>query len=439
ADGVLLAAAPLLAATLTRDPLLVAALIIAQRLPWLLFTLPSGVIVDRLDRRHVMLAANGLRGIALALLAILVAFGSGGLIALYAVAFLVGIAETLADNAAIAILPPLVDDVDLERANGRIFATQSAANELVGPPVGAALFAAAPAVAFAAAAAGFTLAAGLLSRIRGSFRAEPESAAEPGVAGDPPKRALLAEMREGLRWFMGSRLFRLVAGMAAAVNFCSASALGILVLVAQERLGVNATGYGLLLAVGAVGGIAGGFVAGPLVDRIGPGIALFVSNLLPAIGYAGLAVTHSPYLAGVMLALFSAGGMVANVVVITLRQGAVPAHLLGRVTSAYRMVVLGALPLGALVGGVVAWEIGLTAPLWTAAGIMGVMAVGLLPILTNRAFIGARTAQVRSEVDQTCRDRARRWSRNRRRCLISGSPLAGIAVRSSVVALLTGD
>ena len=116
ADGVLIAAAPLLAATLTRDPLLVAALIIAQRLPWLLFTLPSGVIVDRLDRRHVMIAANGLRGIAVALLAVYVAVGSGGLLVLYAVAFLVGIAETLADNAAIAILPPLVDDTDLRCA-----------------------------------------------------------------------------------------------------------------------------------------------------------------------------------------------------------------------------------------------------------------------------------------------------------------------------------
>jgi MFS family permease len=394
---VLLAAAPLLAATLTRDPLLVAVLIIAQRLPWLLFTLPSGVIVDRLDRRHVMIVANGMRGIALALLAVIVAVGSGGLLALYAVAFLVGIAETLADNAAIAILPPLIDDADLERANGRIFATQSAANELVGPPVGAALFAAAPAAAFAAAAAGFTLAAGLLGRIHGRFRADRESAPERAAEGEPPRWTLLAEMREGVRWFVGSRLFLLVAGMAAVVNFCSAAALGILVLVAQERLGVDATGYGLLLAAGAVGGIAGGFVAGPLVERIGPGIALFVSNLLPAIGYAGMALTRSPYLAGAMLALFSAGGMVANVVVITLRQAAVPAHLLGRVTSAYRMVVLGALPLGALVGGIVAREIGLTAPLWTAAAIMGAMAVGLLPILTNRALINARTAQLRSE------------------------------------------
>jgi MFS family permease len=401
ADGVLIAAAPLLAATLTRDPLLVAALIIAQRLPWLLFTLPSGVIVDRLDRRHVMIAANGLRGAAVALLAVYVAVGSGGLLVLYAVAFLVGIAETLADNAAIAILPPLVDDGDLERANGRIFATQSAANELVGPPVGAALFAATPAAAFAAAAAGFMLAAGLLGRIHGRFRADRESPDGPGVENEPPKRTLLAELREGLRWFIGSRLFRLVAGMAAVVNFCSAAALGILVLVAQERLGVNATGYGLLLAVGAVGGIAGGFVAGPLVNRVGPGTALFISNLLPAIGYAGMALTRSPYVAATMLALFSAGGMVANVVVITLRQAAVPAHLLGRVTSAYRMVVMGALPLGALVGGAVARESGLTAPLWTAAAIMGAMAVGLLPILTNRALTEARSVQPRPA--------ARRW------------------------------
>jgi predicted MFS family arabinose efflux permease len=134
-----------------------------------------------------------------------------------------------------------------------------------------------------------------------------------------------------------------------------------------------------------------------LVNRVGPGIALFISNLLPAIGYAGMALTRSPYVAGAMLALFSAGVTVANVVVITLRQAAVPAHLLGRVTSAYRMVVMGALPLGALVGGIVAREIGLTAPLWTAAAIMGVMAVGLLPILTNRALIDARSIQPRSE------------------------------------------
>jgi MFS family permease len=208
---VLLAAAPLLAATLTRDPLLVAVLIIAQRLPWLLFTLPSGVIVDRLDRRHVMIVANGMRGIALALLAVIVAVGSGGLLALYAVAFLVGIAETLADNAAIAILPPLIDDADLERANGRIFATQSAANELVGPPVGAALFAAAPAAAFAAAAAGFTLAAGC-------------SVGSMGASAPTGSRRLSApqkaSLRDGRCW---RRCAKACAGSSAAG--CSSSSL----------------------------------------------------------------------------------------------------------------------------------------------------------------------------------------------------------------------
>ena len=141
ADGVLLAAAPLLAATLTRDPLLVSGLTVAQYLPWFLFTLASGAIVDRYDRRRLLILGNAARAGAIAALAVAVATDLRHLALLYLAVFVLGIAETIVDNAALVVLPRLVERQLLERANGRIFATQSVINTFVGPPLGSALFA----------------------------------------------------------------------------------------------------------------------------------------------------------------------------------------------------------------------------------------------------------------------------------------------------------
>ncbi|HSK91178.1 MAG TPA: MFS transporter [Euzebyales bacterium] len=382
ADGVMVAAGPLLAASITRDPLLVSGLVVAQRLPWFLLSLPSGAIVDRYDRRRVMIAANLLRACVLGLLASTLVVGIENLVVLYAAMFAMGVSETFVDNAALAVLPAVVAREDIEAANGRIFATQSVMNELGGPPLGSWLFTLAVAAPFGGAAVAFAAAALLLTGMRGTY-----SATTGNVAG---RRSMVSEMREGFRWFWSNRIIRIVAMMAGVVNFFSAATMGVLVLVAQERLGVGDAGYGVMLGFAAVGGILGGWLAGSVAKRIGWGPAIFVSNVLPAISHAGIALTGSVVVATCVLALASFAGMVGNVVVVSLRQIAIPDHMLGRVTSVYRMFGLGALPLGAAFGGATANAFGLTAPFWIAAACLGAMAFALLPVLTTQAISRAR-------------------------------------------------
>ena len=378
ADGVIIAAAPLLAASLTRDPLLVSGIVVAQQLPWVVFTLFAGFIVDRADRRKLLVGANVMRALALGLLVVCLVTSTENIALLYLVLFGLGLAETIIDNAALAVLPGILDRELLERANGRIFATQSVLNELVGPPLGGALFAVSAVLTFASGSVAFAVAAAVLALLpRSKGKPHPPSTALPGMWGS---------IAEGLQWFWANKLIRTVAIMAGVVNLFGAATLGVLVLVATSDFGLDAGGYGLLLTGGAVGGIIAGLVADRLIQRFGSGVVIVMSNLLPAIGYLVLALTYSAVIAGLALALVSFAGTVGNVVVVTLRQASVPDHLLGRVASAYRLVALGALPLGGILGGLIATAFGLRAPFYLGAGCLAVLAVVLAPILTTKAI-----------------------------------------------------
>lgn len=376
ADGVLAAAAPLLAASLTRDPVLVAGAFVAQKLPWFVFTLFSGVLVDRLPHRTLLSVANGLRAAALIGLTVALVLGAANLPLLYAVMFLLGTAETVIDTAAVAVLPSIVARDRLEDANGRIYSTQSVMNELAGPAVGAALFAVTAVAAFALGSAAFA-AAGLL------FLLLPRPA--PAPRSEEPRR-ILADIGEGLRWFVRDRIIVTAAVMAAVSNLFSSAMVAVLVLYATERLGLGPAAYGLLLSAGAVGGVGAGLVSGRVVRRFGAGRVIIVSNVVPAAAYALLAATSDPLVAGVALALQAGAVTWGNVVVISLRQAAVPEPLIGRVTSAYRLLALGAVPLGGWVGGLLVAAYGVTAPFVVGAGALVLLTLVVAPVLTDRTI-----------------------------------------------------
>ena len=189
-DGIDAAALPLLAATLTRDPRLVAGMAVAFTLPWLLFALPAGAIVDRLDRRKVMYRVNVVRAALVAVIALSVVTDTASIWLLYVLAFSLGSCETLFDNAAQSIMPSIVATPQLERANGRLYAGEVVTNVFVGPPIGGILFAVAASVPFWLDSASFLVAALLVATIAGSFR--PAGAK---VAGE--KRSLRVRHRRG--------------------------------------------------------------------------------------------------------------------------------------------------------------------------------------------------------------------------------------------------
>jgi MFS family permease len=388
-DGMLLAAAPLLAHQLTSNSVLVATVTVAATLPWLLVALVSGAVVDRVDRRVLRAVIDALRAAALGVFALAVAVDVDALWMLYAVVLVVGIGETVADTAAQAMLPMIVPPRRLRAANSQMEATTLVADRMVGPVLGGVAFVTAAALPFAADAASFAVAAILVGSLRGRFRAR-----RPAVAPEPPPHGarLRGEIGEGVRALFGEPLLRSMTQVIAVWNLLDAMMTAVLVLLAAERLGLRGAGYGALLASLAVGGLLGTLTAVPVIRRFGDGTALLASVLLSVGVAAALALTTSPVIAGGALALAGWLGVTWNVTAASLRQELVAEHLLGRVTAGYRLFALGALPVGALLGGIAA-QVDVQAPYAVAA--VGSLAtfVFAIPRLSNAAVERARATR----------------------------------------------
>ncbi len=348
-DGVSLLAYPWLATLLTRDPLLISLTVMAGRLPWFLFSLPAGVLTDRLDRQRTMVRADLIRmGLALAVLALVMAcpalpLPAGGavwpVLTLSALVFLLGTAEVLRDNAAQTLMPAVVAPGDLERANGRMWSAEQVMNQFAGPPLAGMLIALSVALPFGFDAATFGLAAILVAGMR----------LPPFVPG--PRLSFATELRQGIRWLMGDVLIRRLALVLGLTNMVFAAAQTMLALYAQERLGLGAFGYGLLLTAGAAGGVLAGLAGPAVVARLGQTRTVHLAMAIFGAGYLlmGLVPTSAAVATGLFCDAF--GGVLWNVVTVSYRQRTIPPALLGRVNAAYRFVGWGMIPFGALLGG----------------------------------------------------------------------------------------
>lgn len=364
-DGIGRVAFPLLAAGLTRDPLLIAGVAVMAQLPWLLFALPAGAIVDRADRRLAMIAAGTVRAAIIVVFTVLVARDSAGILLLYVAALLVGTAETVYDTAANTLLPSIVARDSLDTANGRLEGVQVISQQFVGPPVGGALFASAVAAPFVASSIFLTAGALAVSLIRGRFRA----------VSTAPRSALWREIREGVSWLAREPDLRVVAIVVAVIGLVSAGATAVLVLYALEVVNVGSRGFGVIVAVGAVGGVCGGLGAAVLTRRLGRARAMTLALATAGAALTGMALVSNAVAAAALLALGS-GAMVAwNVVTTTLRQSLTPDHLLGRVLAAYRVLAWGSMALGAALGGLVARTAGLRVPFLLAGVVLLVLAI----------------------------------------------------------------
>lgn len=368
-DGVAPIAAPLLAATLTDDPALVAGVALAQRLPWLLFPLLSGALADRLDRRRAMIAVATGRAALIGSLGVAVLFDLAGIAVLYTVFFLLSTGETLFDTAAATVVPAVVPREQLPRANARLAGTLTVTNQFVGPPLGGLLFAAAAALPFLLGVGGLAAAAALLLTLRGSFRAAPPTTG--------PRTGLRHAIAEGVRWLWRHRLLRTIALTLALLNVALVAQVSIMVLFARERLDVGPAGYGVLIATDGLGGVFGSFAAGRIIARLGASTVLRLAVVIEAAAPAALALTGSSYLAGAVLTAFGCHAIVWGALLTSLRQELTPARLRGRVESVYRLIEHGGAAPGALLGGLLAAHAGITAPFWLGA----ITGVALLPLV----------------------------------------------------------
>jgi len=366
----------------TRDPVLVAGVAAAQQLPWLLFSLPGGALVDRLDRRHVMWISDAVRCAAIGFLGGAVLLDLASLPILYAAFFVLGAATVPFSAASTSILPSVVTREGLAGANGRLFGAQVVAGQMVGPPLGGLLFASSTSLPFLVDAGSFVAASALVLAMDGTFRAT-------GLQ-EAPRTTLRAEISEGFAWLWGHRLLRTLAMALGVMNLTSAATIAVLVLFAGGRLGLGSVGYGLLLSSLAVGGVLGALCAGRVVGWLGAGTTMRGGLLVEASTSAVIALSHNTYVVGTMLALFGFHAIVWNVVTISLRQELVPDGLLGRVNSSYRLLGMGGAAVGALLGGLLAKGFGLTAPFWFAAASVAVMTIVSWRTLGNGTVTAAR-------------------------------------------------
>lgn len=343
------AALPLLAASLTRDPVAVSAVGSLAFLPWLLFALVAGTLVDRVNRRTAMAAANVVRATLLGLLALAVTTGNGSLPLLFAVAFLLGCAETVYDSAARAILPAVVPRASLERGNSLLTTAESVGNIFLGAPVGAWLFAVAASLPLWGNAGAYLLAALLAMTVVGHF------------AVQAPQRSVRQDMAEGLRWLAGHRLLRRLAVVSGLAAMVYSLPQGVLVLFALENLGLSERQYGLALAAVGIGAVGGAALSPGFTRLVGRTNAMGVNQVVGGVAVLLMAVWQHPVGAPLLYAVSAGATSMFNVQIMSTRQALIPGRLFGRVQGAYRTVLWGGIPVGTLAGGALGAWLGLPA------------------------------------------------------------------------------
>jgi MFS family permease len=377
ADGVFKLALPLLATQLTDSPGLVAGVAFAVRLPWLLFALFAGVIADRVDRRGTMIAANFTRVAVLGVLVISILINVITLPLIYAVALLLGIAETLADTASASILPSIVPVEKLELANARLVGAITVTNEFAGPPLGGALAAISLGLAFATSSGLYLVAAVALLLMAGSYK--------PVVTTRAP---LVSELMSGITYVWRNALLRTLTIIVAVMNigWSAWAAIMVLYVVAPGPGGLTEFEYGIMLTSIGIGGFVGAIVAVPIVERLGRRWAIgadiigtFLMLWIPAITANAWAIGAAAVIGGI-------GGSMWSIVVSAIRQQMVPDDMQGKTAGVFRLFGYGALPLGAALAGFIAEQFSIPAAFAVCAAMTALLLIPFITVITPEAI-----------------------------------------------------
>jgi MFS family permease len=393
-SGLATIAAPLLVASRTSSPLVVSAAFAVAWLPWLLFALPGGVLVDRVDRRRLMVLIDWVRVAVIAVLAAAIVTGHASVVLLYAVLFVINTGEIVFRSASQTMTPAVVPRELLERANGWLAGGTMLAQQMIAGPLGGFLFAVAASIPFFVNAGTYAVSAILVGLVAGAYRASPGGSgvdAGAGGAGSSP-RSVRADIVEGFRWLMGQRVLRTMAILIGLLNVTLIAATAVLVLLARERLHLGSVGYGVLFSCMAGGGILGAVIGDRIIKWVTATWTIRIGLLIEAGMHLALATSRSPYFIGFALFAFGVHGALWSIVGSSLRQRLTPPEMLGRAGSTMLFIAAGGNCVGALLGGAVATRFGLTAPYW-----VGFVVAVLVSAATWRVFNRATVAAAYAE------------------------------------------
>jgi MFS family permease len=376
-DGLLKTSVPLLAATLTRDPVVVAALAAVVMLPWLFFAIPIGSLVDRVDRRKAMWVANSIRFAGSAALTVSIVTGTVNIPILYLVAFIVGAAEVLYDTTAQALIPQILKPEQLERGNSRISIGATMVGELVGSPLSGILYALAIFLPFLSGTLGILLAVVLVAIVPGSYKAI-KALDENG--SELPKKSLWVDMRFGISYLYNEKVLLKLVLLTTSIGFFFSASSSTMVLFMLDILNVPFALFGFVFLAGALGNILGSILAPKLSQRFGRmnmmALTIFSSGALTV--FSGLAPNVWVWI--VISLLIGVSISQWNILLMSTYHQIIPNELFGRIHGTRRTLVWGLMPIGSLLGGVLAL-IDLRAPMIICG------AIGALIALLGAPFI----------------------------------------------------
>jgi MFS family permease len=349
-DGVLRLAAPLLAVSLTEDPILIGALTALGLLPWLFFAIPIGAIVDRVDRRKALVLGNTLRAAIALFIAFAVSQGFINIWLLLISVFFFGICEVLVDTTSQAVLPQILDKSNYERGNSRLQISEVIVSQFAGAPLSGLLYAVSIALPFFFSTTGFIL-AGLLILL---FPFEREiNARKEGDSGQA-KLGLKGDIKFALNYlYQDKQIFSIVV-ITTLLGFFYSLSNAIAPLFILKELKVSPALFGVVLAIQGVGALAGS-IAAPMVSKyLGRGKALAINVFFASLLVIFIGLSPNAYFFVAVSVLIGFTISVWNILLMSLYQSLIPPELYGRIHGARRTIVWGLMPIGAIIGGVIA-------------------------------------------------------------------------------------
>ncbi|MDQ4137704.1 MAG: MFS transporter [Actinomycetota bacterium] len=377
-DGIARIAAPLLAVRLTDDPLLISGITALALLPWLFFAIPAGILIDRIDRRRALALANGVRTALAAALFLLTWTGSLTIWWLYLVIFVYGAFETVYDGAIRAVVPSVVARPRLPSANARIEGGELVVQNFLSGPFTSVLFAVSALIPLGVNTAVFALACVLAFFL-------PAAAAGRHATGAPNSEPTVRwhrQLADGFRFLIGNRMLVKLWLLSTFMGIASTVATAVWALFVLKGLGVPEAWFGVFMLAGAVGGILGSMVAARLKRWLGAGMVMAVTNVTASLAFLSAGLVPQIWSAALAFAVSSASITIWNVLVMSLRQSIIPSRLLGRVHGTWRTLLWGAMPVGALIGGLIG-RLGLQVPLLVGGAASVVAAVMFFRFLAS--------------------------------------------------------
>ena len=385
-DGLLAVAAPLLAISLTKDPILISMLSAFVMLPWLLFAIPIGLIVDRSNKRLLITFTNSIRFIAAGLVALAISTDTITIYWLLLATFLIGTCEVATDTAAQSLIPVILEKKNFEKANSRMNIAETVIQNFIGAPLSGFLYATSIVLPFILNSLGFLVAAIFVLMIPAHLISNGSSA----ETEDAEKKSFISEIKFGLNYLWNDRPLRRLVATTTSLGFFYSVSTSTLILFITETLEVQAKYFGVLMAGAGSGGVLGGILTPVLSKKFGRGSVLAVAIFISSITVLFQGISPNVWVFGVIGFISAFAITNWNILLMSCYQVLIPAELYGRIHGARRTFVWGVMPIGALLGGVIAHN-GLRLPLiigGTATTLISISAFTFVYRLGNQTSQG---------------------------------------------------